>query len=125
MHEAEWQTHQRRIDSRLCLLNPVCKLEGLFALADQLEVRLAKARRQVDALTPSLPPSRGYGWTGPARAWTHSLPARSGCALSLREILFTRSQRVQIAGQLVPQDQNDEPAEKLLEKIRIQSAKEE
>jgi hypothetical protein len=31
----------------------------------------------------------------------HSLPARSGCAPSLREILFTRSQRVQIAGKLV------------------------
>jgi len=28
--------------------------EGLFALADQLELRLAKARGQVDQLTPSL-----------------------------------------------------------------------
>ena len=28
--------------------------EGLFALADQPKVRLAKARVQVDALTPSL-----------------------------------------------------------------------
>jgi hypothetical protein len=27
-------------------------MEELFALADQLEVRLAKARGQVDALTP-------------------------------------------------------------------------
>jgi type I restriction enzyme S subunit len=32
----------------------VRRVEGLFALADQLEVRLATARRQVDALTPSL-----------------------------------------------------------------------
>ncbi|MBI4324618.1 MAG: restriction endonuclease subunit S [Chloroflexi bacterium] len=32
----------------------VRRVEGLFALADQLEVRLAKARGQVDRLTPSL-----------------------------------------------------------------------
>jgi type I restriction enzyme S subunit len=32
----------------------VRRVEGLFALADQLEERLAKARRQVDKLTPSL-----------------------------------------------------------------------
>jgi type I restriction enzyme S subunit len=55
-------------------------VEGLFALADQLEERFAKARRQVDRLTPSLL----------ARAF---------------------------AGQLVPQDPTDEPAEKLLERI--------
>lgn len=84
------------------------RVEGLFAPAGQLEARLARARAQVDKLTPSLL----------ARTWTHSLPARSGCALSLREILFTRSQRVQIAGQLIPQDPNDEPAEKMLERIR-------
>ncbi|HTL18728.1 MAG TPA: hypothetical protein VL793_15940 [Patescibacteria group bacterium] len=66
--------------------------EGLFAVADRLEVRLARARGQVDKLTPFLL----------ARAWTHLQPARSGCALSLREILCTHSQRVQIAGQLVP-----------------------
>jgi len=59
----------------------VRRVEGLFALADQLEVRLAKARGQVDALTPSLL----------ARAF---------------------------AGKLVPQDPNDEPAEKLLERIK-------
>ena len=109
-------------------------------MADQLEVRLAKARRQVEKLTPSLL----------ARAWTHSPPARSGCALSLREMdsfapalsalrafvphggtnsfhrlpgassLFTRSQRVQIAGQLVPQDPTDEPASLLLERIQTE-----
>ena len=42
----------------------VRRVEGLFALADQLEARLAKARGQVDALTPSLPPSLGFGGTG-------------------------------------------------------------
>ena len=59
----------------------VRRVEGLFALADQLELRLAKARGQVEKLTPSLL----------ARAF---------------------------AGQLVPQDPTDEPAEKLLERIR-------
>jgi type I restriction enzyme S subunit len=57
------------------------RVEGLFALADQLEERLAKARGQVDQLTPSLL----------ARAF---------------------------AGQLVPQDANDEPASALLRKIK-------
>ena len=32
----------------------VRRVEGLFALADQLEMRLAKARGQVDQITPSL-----------------------------------------------------------------------
>ena len=60
----------------------IVRLPGaLFALADQLEERLAKACGQVDQLTPSLL----------ARAF---------------------------AGQLVPQDPTDEPAEKLLEKIK-------
>ena len=61
-------------------------MAGLFALADQLEQRLAQARRQVDKLTPSL--------------LAHAF-----------------------AGQLVPQNPADEPAEKLLE--RIKAAKEE
>jgi type I restriction enzyme S subunit len=56
-------------------------VEGLFALADQLELRLAQARGQVDQLTPSLL----------ARAF---------------------------AGKLVPQDPTDEPASKLLERIK-------
>ncbi len=59
----------------------VRRVEGLFALADQLEARLAKARGQVEKLTPSLL----------ARAF---------------------------AGQLVPQDPTDEPAEQLLERIK-------
>jgi type I restriction enzyme, S subunit len=32
----------------------VHRVAGLFALADQLELRLAQARKQVDKLTPSL-----------------------------------------------------------------------
>ena len=59
----------------------VRRVEGLFALADQVEERLAKARGQVEKLTPSLL----------ARAF---------------------------AGQLVPQDPNDEPAVKLLRRIK-------
>jgi hypothetical protein len=51
----------------------VRRVEGLFALADQLEVRLAKARGQVEKLTPSLPPSPGYGGTGLARAFAGKL----------------------------------------------------
>ena len=60
----------------------VRRVAGLFALADQLEQRLAQARKQVDKLTPSLL----------ARAF---------------------------AGQLVPQNPADEPAEKLLERIKV------
>src|SRR5437879_11017482 len=63
----------------------VRRVEGLFALADQLELRLAMARDQVDKLTPSLL----------ARAF---------------------------AGKLVPQDPTDEPAEKLLARIRAGTA---
>jgi len=61
--------------------NVVRRVEGLFALAEQLELWLAKARGQVDKLTPSLL----------ARAF---------------------------AGKLVSQDPSDEPAEKLLERIK-------
>ena len=69
----------------------VRRVEGLFALADQLEERLEKARSRVGGITPSLPPSHGYGGTGLARAF---------------------------AGQLVPQDPTDEPASALLARIR-------
>ena len=57
------------------------QVEDLFALTDQLELRLAQARRHADKLTPSLL----------ARAF---------------------------AGKLVPQNPSDEPAEKLLERIK-------
>ena|SRR6266550_2987718 len=69
------------------------QMETLFALADQLEERLAKARGQVEKLTPSLPPPHCYGGTGLARAF---------------------------AGQLVPQDPTDEPAAELLTRIQGQ-----
>jgi type I restriction enzyme S subunit len=59
----------------------VWRVERLFALADQLELQLAKARGQVEKLTPSL------------------------LAKAFR-------------GQLVPQDPTDEPAGKLLERVR-------
>ncbi len=72
---------QRRIVAKLETLLIVRRVDGLFALADQLELRLAKARDQVDQLTPSLL----------GRAF---------------------------AGQLVPQDPTDEPAEKLLDRIK-------
>ena len=59
----------------------VRRVEELFALADRLEARVAKARGQVDKLTQSI------------------------LAKAFR-------------GELVPQDPNDEPAEKLLARIR-------
>jgi type I restriction enzyme S subunit len=64
----------------------VRQVAGLFALADQLEQRLAQAHRQVDQLTSSLL----------ARAFT---------------------------GQLVPQNPADEPAEKLLARIRKEESR--
>jgi len=42
----------------------VRRVEGLFALADQLEERLAKARGQVEKLTPSL---LARAFAGPTR----------------------------------------------------------
>lgn len=62
-------------------LEIVRRVEGLFALSDQIEAWLAQARAQVDKLTPSLL----------ARAFR---------------------------GHLVPQNPTDEPAGKLLEKIK-------
>lgn len=57
------------------------RAEGFFVLADQLDARLAKARGQVEKLTPSL-----LAKANP--------------------------------GQLVAQDPTDEPADRLLERIK-------
>lgn len=59
----------------------VRRVEALFALADQIEARYAKAKAHVEKLTQSI------------------------LAKAFR-------------GELVPQDPNDEPASKLLERIR-------
>jgi len=64
----------------------VCRVESLFALADQIEARYTKVKAYVDQLTPAL------------------------LAKAFR-------------GELVPQDPNDEPAEKLLERIAASSDK--
>lgn len=105
----------------------VRRVEGFFALADQLEARLAKARGQAAAkfdissgLRPPSPRSRRSRKTLLARAWTHSLPARSGCVLSLPEILFAHSQRVQIAGQLVPPKPQQRSGEEVIETYPLQ-----
>ena len=37
-----------------CFRNRMRRVEGLFALADQIEARFNKAQSQVDKLTPSL-----------------------------------------------------------------------
>ena len=65
---------------------------------------------RLDHLTPSLL----------ARAWTPSLPARPGGALSLRDIRLACSQPARLAGQLVPQDPRNEPVWKLWERIKAQ-----
>ncbi len=59
-----------------------------------------QAVAELDALLPAiLQFSPGFDPTGD-RAWTHSLPARSGFALSLREIRLARSQRARLKGEL-------------------------
>ncbi len=102
----------------------VWRVAGRFVLAEQLELRLAQARKQVEpkfdtssGLRPPSPRSRRRRAALLAHAWTHSLPAHSGCALSIRKSLFTRSHRVQIASQFSSQNPSDQPAEKLLEQI--------
>jgi hypothetical protein len=47
--------------------------ESMFMLPDQIGALLAAAQRQVDALTPSLPPSRCYGGIGLASAFKGKL----------------------------------------------------
>jgi hypothetical protein len=68
----------------------VRRVEGLFALADSIGARFMQARAQMDQPMPTLLD----------RAWTHSLPARSSCALSLREIRLARSLRARLKGEL-------------------------
>ncbi len=46
----------------------VRRVEGLFAQADKLELRLAKARGQVDKLTPSLLARAFAGKLGPPKS---------------------------------------------------------
>jgi len=74
--------------------------KGSFAAIRRALKRLqAETAAELDALLPALlPRSLGFGGTGD-RAWTHSLPARSGCALLLRKILLTRSQLTRIKGE--------------------------
>ena len=70
----------------------------------------AETAAELDAFPPSprlrrtglsglLPPSSDFGGTGD-RAWTPSLPVRSGFALSLCEIRLARSQRARLKGEL-------------------------
>jgi len=64
-------------------------------VSNQLEVDALKRLQaataaELDALLPAILD----------RAWTHSLPARSGFALSLRKILLPRSQLARIKKEL-------------------------
>jgi hypothetical protein len=68
--------------------------------ADAMKRLQAETAADLDALLPAiLPFSRGFDPAGD-RAWTHSLPARSGCALLLHRILFAHSQCAQIKREL-------------------------
>jgi hypothetical protein len=59
-----------------------------------------QAAAELDDLLPAiLQSSPGFDPTGD-RAWTHSLPVRSGCALSLRKSRLARSQRARRKGEL-------------------------
>ena len=77
------------------------EIAGNFEIvADTLRRLEAGTAAELDALLPAiLKSSLGFDSTGD-RAWTHSLPARSGCALSLREIRLPRSQRARLKGEL-------------------------
>ena len=78
----------------------VAELDALQAEVDALKRLQAKTAAELDALLPALlQPSPGFDPTRD-RAWTHSHPARSGCALSLNEILLARSQLTRIKGEL-------------------------
>ena len=76
----------------------VRRVAGLFALADQLEQRLAQARQQVESK---------FDTSSGRRPPSPRLRRR-------REALLARA----FAGRLVPQNPADEPAEKLLARVR-------
>jgi hypothetical protein len=98
----------------------VRRVEGLFALTDQLEARLPKAHGQVGVKLDTSPlilsPFEAERKAHP-RAWTHSLPTRSDCTVLLCENRLACSQPARLAGQLVPQDPNNEPGSVLLQRI--------
>ena len=76
------------------------ELNGLQAEVDALKSLQAETATELDALLPAiLPSSLGFDPTGDS-ALTHSLPARSGCALLLHRILFAHSQCAQINREL-------------------------
>jgi hypothetical protein len=68
----------------------VAELDALQAEVDALKHLQAETAAELDALLPAILD----------RAWTPSLPARSGFALSLREIRLARSQRARLQGEL-------------------------
>jgi hypothetical protein len=65
-------------------------VKALQAELDALKRLQAKTAAALDALLPGILD----------RAWTSSLPARSGCALSLREIRLACSQHARLKGEL-------------------------
>ena len=78
----------------------VSELDALQAEMDALKRLHAKTAAELDAFPPSLR-LRRTGLSGLLdRAWTPSLPVRSGFALSLCEIRLARSQRARLKGEL-------------------------
>jgi hypothetical protein len=74
--------------------------DGVQAKADTLKRLQAETAAELDALLPAILRSlRGFDPTSDSM-WTHSPPARSGCALLLHRILFAHSQCAQIKREL-------------------------
>jgi hypothetical protein len=67
--------------------------------ATELDTFPPSPRLRRTGLPAILPASPGFAATGD-RAWTSSLPARLGFALSLCEIRRARSQRARLKGEL-------------------------